>query len=438
MPDHPPGPSARVAFQYPNFRYAMIARVLAVTSSEMQAVAVAWQIYSLTHRPLDLGLVGLAQFLPGVFLFLLSGHAADRIPRQRILQACNAGFSVCSLLLLAFTLRGHTSVGPIYLILLLNGVVRAFNGPAGQAFLPLLVPEQHFPNAVAWSSSVFQAATIVGPMAGGVVYAWSGGPTAVYTFSCISYLAAFGLIALIRLRAVERAQTAASLGMVLDGLRYIWHNKLILGTISLDLFAVLLGGAVALLPVYAREILNVGAFGLGLLRSAPGIGAVVMAVVVAHWPLRRRAGAAMLWCVCGFGVLTIVFGLSRSVALSLAALILLGACDMVSVIVRHTLIQLGTPDEMRGRVSAVNMIFIGASNEVGQFESGLTAQWFGTVPAVVLGGLGTIVIVAAWARLFPVLRRVNELTPASCVAEKVAATGPGPEMPRTDNPLPEP
>ena len=204
--------------------------------------------------------------------------------------------------------------------------------------------------------------------------------------------------------------------MVLEGLSYIWRNKLILGAISLDLFAVLLGGAVALLPVYAREILRVGAMGLGILRSAPGIGAVLMAVVVAHWPLRRRAGAAMLWCVFAFGIFTIIFGLSGNLALSLAALVLLGASDMVSVIVRHTMVQLATPDQMRGRVSAVNMVFIGASNEVGQFESGITAQWLGTVPAVILGGVGTIVIVGLWGWLFPALRRVDKLVPQSIVA----------------------
>jgi MFS family permease len=199
---------------------------------------------------------------------------------------------------------------------------------------------------------------------------------------------------------------------VLEGLRYIWKNKLVLGSISLDLFAVLLGGAVALLPVYARDILNAGAYGLGMLRSAPGLGAVLMALALAYRPLRRRAGATMLWCVVGFGIFTVIFGLSRSLALSLVALVLLGACDMVSVILRHTLVQLTTPDEMRGRVSAVNMVFIGASNEIGQFESGITAQWFGTAPAVVLGGFGTIAIVLLWARLFPTLRKVDELVPA--------------------------
>jgi MFS family permease len=308
------------------------------------------------------------------------------------------------------------SAYPIYLALLGNGAVRAFNGPASQAFLPLLVPREHFPNAVAWGSSIFQTATIAGPMIGGLLYGITGSPAPVYTSAAIAYMVAFLLMLQIRTPVTERSGSAASSTMVLDGLGYIWRNKLILGAISLDLFAVLLGGAVALLPVYAREILNVGASGLGFLRSAPGVGAVLTAIVIAHWPLRRNAGAAMLWCVAGFGVFTIVFGLSRDLALSLAALVLLGAFDMISVIVRHTMIQLATPDEMRGRVSAVNMVFIGASNEVGQFESGITAQWLGTIPAVVLGGIGTILIVALWAWLFPSLRQVDQLTEISAVA----------------------
>ena len=405
MPESPAG----VAFRHSNFRCYLMVRVLTTTASEMQAVAVAWQVYALTHRPLDLGLVGLAQFLPGILLFLVAGQTADRFARQRILQVCCAGFALCSLLLLGLTWHGLSSIFPIYCVLLLNGTVRAFNGPAGQAFLPLLVPEKDFPKAVAWNSSIFQAATIAGPVAGGLLYGWTASPALVYICAAIEYLAALATLAGIRVRTAQGRRPAASYGMALEGLRYIRRNKLILGAISLDLFAVLLGGAVALLPVYAREILKIGASGLGILRSAPGLGAVIMALVVARWPLRRHAGAIMLWCVCGFGVFTVIFGLSRQPALSLAALALIGACDMVSVIVRHTLIQLSTPDEMRGRVSAVNVVFIGASNEVGQFESGITAQWFGTVPAVVLGGLGTIAIVALWAWRFPALRRVDAL-----------------------------
>ncbi|HVP46330.1 MAG TPA: MFS transporter [Bryobacteraceae bacterium] len=409
MATRPSASPARVAFSYPSFRHYMTARFLVTTASEMQSVAVGWQVYALTHRPLDLGLLGLAQFLPGVLLFLVAGHTADRLPRQRILQCCYAAFSLCSVLLLAFTLRGLTSVYPIYLVLLFNGTIRAFHSPASQAFLPLIVAEEHFANAVSWSASVFQAATIGGPMIGGFLYGFAGSPVVVYTSAAVSYATALLLVSLLHTRTPARRRAVESLGAVLDGLKFIWRNKLILGAISLDLFAVLLGGAVALLPVYAREILSVGPTGLGVLRAAPGIGAIVTSIVFAHWPLRRRVGAAMLWCVFGFGVFTIVFGLSRNVALSVAALLLVGACDTVSVIVRHTMIQLGTPDEMRGRVSAVNMVFIGASNEVGQFESGITAQWFGTVPAVILGGVGTIAIVAMWARIFPALRQVDEL-----------------------------
>lgn len=402
-------PRAGVAVRHANFRWYLIVRVLTTTASEMQAVAVAWQVYSLTHRPLDLGLVGLAQFLPGVVLFLVTGHTADRFPRQRILQACCAGFALCSLLLLGLTLRGMTSIFPIYGVLLCNGTVRAFNGPASQAFVPLLVPAEYFPKAVAWNSSIFQAATIVGPVAGGLIYGWKASPVLVYIGAAIEYLAAVLMMGGIRVQAAEGRRPAASYGMALEGLRYIRRNKLILGAISLDMFAVLLGGAVALLPVYAREILKIGASGLGILRSAPGLGALLTAAAVTRWPLRRHAGAIMLWCVCGFGVFTVVFGLSRNLAVTLAALTLVGACDMVSVIVRHTLIQLATPDEMRGRVSAVNVVFIGASNEAGQFESGITAQWFGAAPAVVLGGLGTVAIVALWAWRFPALRRVDAL-----------------------------
>jgi MFS family permease len=415
--------ASRAAFQYPNFRFYTMARFLTTISSEMQSVAVGWQVYELTRRPLDLGLVGLAQFLPGICLFLIAGHAADRIARRRILRICYSGFSVCSLLLLTLTLHGLRSAYPIYFVLLLNGVVRAFHAPASQAFVPLLVSQGDFPNAVAWSSSIFQTATIAGPMIGGILYGVTGSPLLVYGCAAACYFTGFLFLRQIRLKTIDRVRAAGSLGVVLDGLRFIWRNKLILGAISLDLFAVLLGGAVALLPVYAREILKVGAIGLGILRSAPGAGAVLMGLVIAHWPLRRRAGATMLWCVFAFGVFTIIFGISRNFALSLAALFLIGASDTISVIVRHTMIQLGTPDEMRGRVSAVNMVFIGASNEVGQFESGITAQWFGTVAAVVLGGIGTILIVMAWSWMFPQLRRMDKLAleqPGTISAEEPA------------------
>jgi MFS family permease len=375
----------------------------------MISVAVGWQIYGLTHRPLDLGLVGLAQFAPGVVLFLIAGHAADRYPRQSILRTCYSAFAVCSAVLLALTFRGISTAWPIYAVLLANGVVRAFNGPTGQAFLPQLVKPEHFPNAVTWSASFFQTATILGPMAGGLIYGFAGSPAPVYACATVAYCIAAALLSAIRPDIVARKNSEESVGVILHGLRYIWRSKLILGCMSLDLFAVLLGGAVALLPVYSSDILHTGAWGLGVLRAAPGVGAVAVAILLAHYPLRRKAGLSMLYCVCGFGVFTIVFGLSHSLALSLIALVFTGAFDMVSVIVRSTLVQLKTPDEMRGRVSAVNMLFIGASNEVGQFESGITAQWLGAVPAVILGGAGTIAIVLAWSWLFPSLRRVDRL-----------------------------
>jgi MFS family permease len=402
-------PQAKVAFQYPSFRNFMMARFLITASSEMQSVAIGWQVYNLTHRPRDLGLVGLAQFLPGILLFLVAGHTADRLSRKRILQTCSAAFSLVSLLLLALTLRGLESVWPVYAVLVLNGAIRAFNMPTGQAFLPQLVKEADFPNAVAWASSILQGALTLGPMAGGLLYGLTGSAIPVYGTAMCCYLVGSLLIARIQVQAPQRPRGAPSPGVLLEGLRFIWREKIVLGAISLDLFAVLLGGAVALLPIYAKDILHVGTTGLGILRASPGLGAIAMAVLVANRPIQRKAGVTMLACVFGFGIFTVVFGLSRSILLSMGALMMLGACDMVSVIIRHTVIQLGTPDAMRGRVSSVNMVFIGASNEVGQFESGLTAEWFGTVPAVVLGGVGTLLVVILWAWLFPALRQVDRL-----------------------------
>lgn len=376
----------------------------------MQAVAVGWQVYEITHRPLDLGLVGLAQFLPGIFLFLVSGHAADKFNRRNLLIVCDAGFAVCFALLMVITLRGAVSIVAIFVVLVLLGVVRSFNAPVGRAILPHLVPAEIFESSVAWSSSFWQAATIFGPILGGLIYAFFRGPLTVYAVALCAAVIAVVLTLRLPTQEKPRARPAANLSNVFDGFRYIWREKLILGAISLDLFAVLLGGAVALLPVYAREILHGGPWALGILRGAPGVGAGIMAIAIAHRPLKNRAGATMLWCVAGFGLCTVIFGVSRSFAVSLLALFLVGATDMVSVIVRATLIQVATPDEMRGRVNAVDMIFIGASNELGQFESGITAQWFGVMPAVILGGVGAVVVTGLWAWMFPQLRRVNNLT----------------------------
>jgi MFS family permease len=412
-----PKANARAAFRFPAFLNFQLARFCIVVATEMQAVAVGWQVYEITKRPLDLGLVGLAQFLPGMLLFLLSGHAADRFNRRKLLIWCDVGFGICFTLLLVITLRGSVSVLAIYVVLVLLGVVRSFNAPVSRAMLPHLVPPEHFESSVAWSSSIWQAASILGPVAGGLLYAVSekliqpdSGPAAVYAFALLAAALATALNLRVPDQSTPQASQSAGLSTVFEGFRYIWREKLILGAISLDLFAVLLGGAVALLPVYAREILNAGPWALGILRSAPGVGAGIMAIAIAHRPLKKRAGATMLWCVAGFGLCTVAFGVSRSFAVSLLALFLVGATDMVSVIVRATLIQVKTPDQMRGRVNAVDMIFIGASNELGQFESGITAQWFGTVPAVVLGGIGAIVVTALWAWMFPQLRKVNQLT----------------------------
>jgi MFS family permease len=416
--------AGRVAFTYPNFVSYALARFFVVVSLEMQSVAVGWQVYEITKRPLDLGYVGLAQFLPGFALFLFAGHAADLFDRRKLLMWCYGGFALCSALLLAISWRAPQSVHSIYVVLVLLGIFRCFNWPASRALLPQLVPEEHFSNAVAWNASTFQIATIAGPAIGGIAYALFRGPEAVYaiavTVSIVSTILTLRIHPQPTSPEKERAEKEPiSLRTVLAGFRFIWEKKLILGSISLDMFAVLLGGAVALLPVYARTILHTGPWGLGLLRSAPGVGAALMAIVVAHRPIRRRAGLTMLLCVAVFGVLTIVFGISTSLILSLVALFRIGASDMVSVIIRATLVQVATPDEMRGRVNAVDMLFIGVSNELGEFESGLTAQWFGTVPAVVLGGVGTLLVIATWAWLFPELRNADQLTVAELVPEPI-------------------
>ena len=378
--------AGRIAFTYPSFVFFQLARVFIVLSGEMQSVAVGWEIYEITQRALALGFVGLAQFV-----------------------LCYLGSAACSGALLFLTLRGYRSPYPIYAVLFFVGVARSFSGPATRALLPQLVPAKDFQNAVAWASVFFQSTVILSPSLGGIVYAINRGPAAVYALSFFAAIVAAVCAAKIKVESVERVPEPITWKSTLAGLHYIWREKMILGSISLDLFAVLLGGAVALLPVYAKEILMTGPWGLGLLRSAPAVGAGVTAMVLAHKPLGRRAGSRMLWCVAGFGLATIFFGISRNLYLSLFALFLVGASDMVSVMVRQLFIQLGTPDEMRGRVNAVDSVFVGASNELGQFESGLTAHWFGSVPAVVLGGVGAILVTGLWAWWFPELRRAQEV-----------------------------
>src|ERR1700674_4948852 len=412
--------AGRAAFTHPNFVSYTLARFFIVVALEMQSVAVGWQVYEITKRPLDLGYVGLAQFLPGFALFLFAGHAADLYDRRKLLMWCYGGFALCSALLLAISWRAPQSAHSIYFVLVLLGIFRCFNWPASRALLPQLVPEEHFSNAVAWTASTFQIAPIAGPAIGGIAYALFRGPEGVYAIAVTVSILSTILTLRIHPQPASPEKGLAekepvSLRTVLAGFRFIWEKKLILGSISLDMFAVLLGGAVALLPVYARTILHTGPWGLGLLRSAPGVGAALMAIALAHRPIRRRAGLTMLLSVAAFGVLTIIFGISHSLILSLVALFLLGASDMLSVIILATLVQVATPGKMRARVYAVHMLVIAVANHFLEFESGVTAQWFGPVPAVVLGGVGTLLVIAAWAWLFPELREADQLTVAELV-----------------------
>jgi MFS family permease len=407
-------PAWRAAFAHRDFRAFQGARALSVIGTQMQSVAIGWQIYAITGRAIDLAWVGLAQFLPGIAFSLVGGHAADRFERRRILIGCHGALATLSIALFSLARAGEPRIGAIYAVLAGVGITRAFQAPANQSLLPKLVPREHFGNAVAWASSAFQTATVLGPTAGGIVYAAGGGPAPVYAFSAVCSIAALSLVGTIRRMPPQRDATATGTRTSLfAGVRYVWNNPVVLGAISLDLFAVLLGGATALLPIYARDILRLGPWGLGVLRSAPAAGAAVTGVTLALRPIQRRAGVTMFAGVAVFGVATLVFGLSRSFPLSLAALLVVGASDMVSVFVRSALVQLATPDAMRGRVSAVNMVFISASNEVGEFESGVTAQWLGAVPSVVLGGIGTLIVVAIWAWRFPELRRVARIGSAN-------------------------
>ena len=399
--------SSASAFTYPSFQRYWAARLCVTLAIQMQAVAIGWQVYDLTRRPLDLGLVGLAQFLPSLGLALVTGHVADRYDRRTVMALCIIVEALCAVLFLAFTLQDGTNTPFLFGVLVLFGTARAFEFPASVALMPNLVPPRLFTNAAAWSSSAWQAATIVGPAIGGLLYAI--GPEAVYGCCVLMFLLSVFLVNTIRIEQREKEQMAATWESVVAGISFIRGQPVVLGAVSLDLFAVLLGGATALLPVYARDILHVGPWGLGLLRSAPAVGALVTALLVARRPIQRHAGAILLGAVGIFGLSIVVFGLSRNLWLSLLALIILGASDMVSVVIRRVLVLVKTPDEMRGRVSAVESVFIGASNELGEFESGVTAAWFGVVPAVVLGGLGTLAIVGLWARIFPQLRQVNSL-----------------------------
>ena len=398
-----------------NRRYTLylVSRISLIVATQMLSVAVGWQVYEITGQALALGFSGLALFLPGFLLALPGGHLADRRDRRRILIVCHLGVSLSAATLALISQAGARSLAPIYAVLVVLGAIRAFSGSAGQALMPNLVDKMQLERAVALGSSCWQLAMIAGPSLGGVLYAATGRASVVYAVcSAMAFIALVSVIAMGHVPATSRSTPTgrATWGELLAGLRYVWSDKPILGAISLDLFAVLLGGAVALLPIFARDLLHIGPWGLGVLRSAPAIGAAATAFSLAWFPLRKRAGLTMFACVFLFGVATIVFGLSRSFVISLAALLCLGAFDMFSVVVRSTLIQIRTPDVMRGRVSAVNMVFIGASNELGEFESGVTAAWLGPELAVLVGGVGTCLVVLAWALLFPELRKVDKLT----------------------------
>lgn len=388
----------------------LTARFIGTIGMQMQSVAIGWQVYEATGRALDLGLVGLAQFVPAIGLALVTGDVADRVDRRRILLVCHVAFAICSALLFLLARRDPSDVLPIYAVLVLLGATRAFGAPASHALLPHLVPPARLQRAVALNSTIWQVGTVAGPALGGLVYDLAGG--AVYAIAAGCSLTAFFLLLSMHVRLGPMSTAARSWERVLAGVRFVRSKPIVLGAISLDLFAVLLGGAEALLPVYARDILHVDAVGLGLLRAAPAAGAAVLAIALARWPLQRNVGVTMLTCVTVFGLATIVFGLSTWFPISLAALFVLGASDMVSVVIRHTLVQTATPPEMRGRVSAVNLMFINTSNELGQFESGATAALFGTVPAVVIGGVGTLAVVGVWAWAFPVLRKVDRIEDA--------------------------
>jgi MFS family permease len=389
-----------------NFMRMWLARLSSTAGQQMLMVAVGWQMYELTGSAWDLGLVGLYQFAPALLLTLVAGHAADRLHRGRIIAACLLVQAVVAFTLMSATLGWGTGGAWVGRDLLLGlsvmlGMARAFQMPAQQAIAPLLVPAAILPRATAFNSAGSQVAVIGGPALGGLVFV--AGASAVYATCFALFVVGSVLMALVRYQQAPPSAEPVTLQSVLAGVSFVWRSKLLLGATTLDLFAVLLGGATALLPMFAKDILHTGPWGLGLLRAAPAVGALLMSVVLTRWPFERRVGRKLLLAVGIYGLSMLVFGLSTSLVLSMLALAVSGAADMVSVVIRITLVQLETPDEMRGRVSAVNSIFIGASNQLGEFESGVTAAWLGPVGSVLLGGVGTLLVAVAWLRLFPSL-----------------------------------
>ena len=397
-----PGADRFTVLRHPDLRRYLSARFIVSVATQVQTVAVGWQVFSVSGDPFDLGLVALSQFLPFILLILPAGHVADRYDRRRVQLATYLTLAACAVILLALALGGVEDLAPVFGVMVLFGMARAFNQPTSQALLPNLAPAGTFPRAVALNSSLGQVATIVGPALGGALLII--GFEVAYALSTVLLVA--GALLVMGLRGGGRQETSrepVTVSTLLSGITFVRSRPIVLGSISLDLFAVLFGGATALLPIYAGDVLEVGSVGLGAMRAAPAVGAALLAAVLTLRPLDRHLGRWMFGGVFAFGFATIVFGVSTVFAVSLAALVVMGAADMVSVYVRHLLVQLETPDEIRGRVSAVNSVFIGASNELGEFESGVTAAWWGIVPAVVVGGVATLVVGGAWTRLFPVL-----------------------------------
>lgn len=390
------------------FLYYVSGRVFSQMSYQITAVAVGWQIYDMTGSALYLGFAGLVQFLPTLLLIFVGGHVADRYGRNRIVQICQTVEGATAAYLAWGVLGGWLTVPELFVALTVFGIAKAFENPAAAALLPGIVPRNMLQRSTALASGAGQMATIAGPALGGLAYAIS--PGTPYIMMTVFWIAASILNGAIRIEQPIAARPAATLTDLFAGISFVKNNPAILGTISLDLFAVLLGGATALLPIYARDILQAGPWALGIMRAAPAVGALLTTLVIARFPISRRVGIRMFQAVIIFGLATIVFSLSQWIWLSLIALMIMGAADMVSVVIRVSLVQLATPDEMRGRVSAVNFLFINASNQLGEFESGVTAALFGPVLAALLGGVGTVFIALLWMRLFPTLRDVEELS----------------------------
>lgn len=408
----PQGPYA--AIKIPDFRLFISARFCITLAIQIQSVVVAWQVYEITNDPLSLGLIGLAEAIPSIGVSLYAGHIADVVPRKKIILFCVSALLACSLALLFFTIPPgndilHYGIGPLYSVIFVSGIARGFLSPAFFAFMPQLVPRPLYTNAVTWNSTLWETAAISGLAFGGLLYGFAG-ITAAYTVDASLTFVGLILISTVKSRPLPPGSSEESIAeKIKTGLRFVFNNKIILGAISLDLFAVLFGGAVALLPIFAKEILHVGPVGLGILRAAPSCGALIIAFYITHHPIQKNMGKVLLSCVAAFGICMILFALSENFWWSLILLVLSGGFDCISVIIRSTLLQTLTPENIKGRVSAVNHIFVGSSNEIGMFESGVAARIMGTVPSVIFGGCMTLLVVAVTARFAKSLRQLQKV-----------------------------